>query len=140
MCHFWSETACCSEEISFKSRNNVLHKIRKYPYFCSLLEVGEENKKFLKLNFTGPEFFSLRQTHMGASYKDSNILSPNFKKVTQLHRAFVGKNVKTAEYTVAKKAETDKIDANNKVNTVNLNFDQVEFVIHVGGSIDIPKI
>jgi hypothetical protein len=29
-------------------------------------EVGEENKKFLKLNFTGPEFFSLRQTQRGA--------------------------------------------------------------------------
>jgi hypothetical protein len=33
------------------------------------LEFGEENKKCLKLNFTGPEFFSLRQTHRGASYK-----------------------------------------------------------------------
>ena len=46
---------------------------------------------------------------------------------------FVGKNVKTAEYTVAENAEMDDIDENDKVDTVNLDVDQVDFVIHVGG-------
>ena len=54
----------------------------KVTYFWSFSEVGEENKKFLKLNFTGPEFFSLRQTHRGASYKALKISSPNILKVT----------------------------------------------------------
>ena len=53
---------------------------------------------------------------------------------------FVGENVKTAEYTVAENAEMDDIDENDKVDTVNLDVDQVDFVIHVGGSIDITKI
>ena len=53
---------------------------------------------------------------------------------------FVGENVKTAEYTVAENAEMDDIDENDKVDTVNLDVDQVDFVIHVGGSIDIKKI
>jgi hypothetical protein len=54
----------------------------KYPYNWSFSEILEENKKCLKLNFTGPEFFSLRQTHSGASYKALYISSPNFFKVT----------------------------------------------------------
>ena len=45
---------------------------------------------------------------------------------------FVGKSVKTAEYTVAKNAEMDDIDENNKVDTVNLDVDQVDFVM-LGG-------
>ena len=53
---------------------------------------------------------------------------------------FVGENVKTAEYTVAENAEMDDVDENDKVDTVNLDVDQVDFVIHVGGSIDINKI
>ena len=53
---------------------------------------------------------------------------------------FVGKNVKTAEYTVAENAEMDDIDENDKVDTVNLDVDQVDFVINVGWSIDINKI
>ena len=53
---------------------------------------------------------------------------------------FVGENVKTAENTVAKNAEMDDIDENDKVDTVNLDVDHVDFVIHVGGSIDITKI
>ena len=53
---------------------------------------------------------------------------------------FVGENVKTAEHTVAENAEMDDIDENDKVDTVNLDVDQVDFVIHVGGSIDITKI
>ena len=80
--------ACCSEENSHKSKNIMLHKSIKYSYFWSFSDFGEENKKCQKLNFTGPEFFSLRQTHWRSSYKDSNISSPNFLKVTQLHRAF----------------------------------------------------
>ena len=43
---------------------------------------------------------------------------------------FVGENVKTSEYTVAKNAEMDDIDENDKVDTVNLDVDQVYFVIH----------
>ena len=53
---------------------------------------------------------------------------------------FVGENVKTAEYTVTENAEMDDIDENDKVDTVNLDVDQVDFVIHVGGSIYITKI
>ena len=52
---------------------------------------------------------------------------------------FVGENVKTAEYTVAENVEMDDIDENNKVDTVNLDVDQGDFVIHVGESIDITK-
>ena len=37
------------------------HKSGKYSYFWSFLDFGEENKKFLKLNSTGPLIFSLRQ-------------------------------------------------------------------------------
>ena len=54
----------------------------KYSYFWSFSEFGEENRKCLKLNFSGPEFVSLRQTHRRASYKALNISSPNFFKVT----------------------------------------------------------
>jgi hypothetical protein len=82
ICHFLTLAACCSDEISLKSKNIELHKSIKYSYFWSFSEFVEENKMFLKLNFTGPEFFSLRQTHRGASHKDLNILSPNFLKVT----------------------------------------------------------
>ena len=46
---------------------------------------------------------------------------------------FVGENVKTAEYTVAENAEMDDIDENDNGDTVNLDVDQVDFVIHVGG-------
>ena len=46
---------------------------------------------------------------------------------------FVGKNVKTAEYTVTENAEMDDIDENDKGDIVNLDVDQVDFVIHVGG-------
>ena len=53
---------------------------------------------------------------------------------------FVGKNVKTAEYTVAENAEMDDIDENDKVDTANFDVYQFDFVIHVGGLIDITKI
>ena len=80
--------ACCSEENSHKSKDIMLNKSIKYSYFWSFSHFGEENKKCLKLNFTGLEFFSLRQTHRRSNYMESNILSPNFKKVTLLHMAF----------------------------------------------------
>ena len=41
---------------------------------------------------------------------------------------------------LAKNAEMDDIDENDKVDTVNLDVDQGDFVIHVWGSIDITKI
>ena len=46
---------------------------------------------------------------------------------------FVGKNLKTAEYTAAENAEMDDIDENDKGDIVNLDVDQVDFVIHAGG-------
>ena len=41
---------------------------------------------------------------------------------------------------MAENAEMDDINENDKVDTVNLDVDQGDFVIHVGGSIDITKI
>jgi hypothetical protein len=72
------------------------------------LGFDEKKEKVFKIELTGPEFCSLRQTHRGASYNASNIsppnilrqtlrdasykaltiLSPNFFRVTELHRAF----------------------------------------------------
>ena len=74
----FDRAACCSEENSHKSKDIMLHKSIKYSYFWSFSDFGEENKKCLKLNFTGPDFFNLRQTHRRSSYKDSNISSPKF--------------------------------------------------------------
>ena len=50
----------------------------KYSDFWSFSDIYEENKKYVKLNYTGPEFICLCLTHVGGSYEDSNISSPNF--------------------------------------------------------------
>ena len=55
----FDRAACCSEENSHKSKEFMLHKSIKNSHFWSVLDFGEENKKCLKLNFKGPEFFSL---------------------------------------------------------------------------------
>ena len=52
ICHLWAHAACCSEEISLKSKVNVFHKSVKYSYFWSFSGYAEENKMFWKLNFT----------------------------------------------------------------------------------------
>ena len=65
----FDRAACYSEENSHKSKDIMLHKSIKYSYFWAFSDFGEENKKCLKLNFTGSEFFSLRQTHRRSSYK-----------------------------------------------------------------------
>ena len=88
-----------SEQHAALSKSAIFSsKSVKYSYFWSFSDFGEENKKCLKLNFTGPEFFSLRQTHRRSSYKDSNISSPNFLKVTQLHRAFGKENLGSIDF------------------------------------------
>ena len=74
----FDRAACCSEENFHKSKDIMLYKSIKYSHFWSFSDFGEENKKCLKLNFTGPEFVSLRQAHRRSSNKASSILSPKF--------------------------------------------------------------
>jgi hypothetical protein len=64
------ERKISSEQHAASVKSEIfLSKSVKYSYFWSFLEFGEENKKCLKLYFTGADFCSLSQTYMGASYK-----------------------------------------------------------------------
>ena len=48
-----------SEQHAALSKSDIfLSKSVKYSYFWSFSDFGEENKKCLKLNFTGPEFLA----------------------------------------------------------------------------------
>ena len=49
-----------SSMLHMSKREAFVSKRVKYSYFWSFLEYGEENKKFLKLNSTGPHEFSTK--------------------------------------------------------------------------------
>ena len=62
--------------------NIVPYKSVKYSYFWSLSELGEENKKCLKLNSTGPDLISTKMV----LYKVVKKLSS--PRVLRLNRSF----------------------------------------------------